>query len=85
MARTAPPTSPRAGPVAVDGRLEWREWEDQNANERQAVDIIADTVQFLGSRPQGENDGRSAPASAIPTGDFGAAPASAGPDDDIPF
>jgi single-strand DNA-binding protein len=36
-------------PVAVDGRLEWREWETQDGSKRQAVDIIADTVQFLGS------------------------------------
>ena len=33
-------------PVAVDGRLEWREWEDQQGNKRQAVDIVADSVQF---------------------------------------
>jgi single-strand DNA-binding protein len=35
-------------PVAIDGRLEWREWEQDGSN-RQAVDIIADSVQFLGS------------------------------------
>src|SRR3954468_18662059 len=37
-------------PVAIDGRLEWREWQDQQGNKRQSVDIIADSVQFLGSR-----------------------------------
>jgi single-strand DNA-binding protein len=37
-------------PVAVDGRLEWREWQDQQGNKRQSVDIIADSVQFLGDR-----------------------------------
>lgn len=36
-------------PVAVDGRLEWREWETQEGDKRQAVDIIADSVQFLNS------------------------------------
>lgn len=34
-------------PVAIDGRLEWREWETQEGDKRQAVDIIADSVQFL--------------------------------------
>jgi single-strand DNA-binding protein len=34
-------------PVAVDGRLEWREWETQEGSKRQAIDIIADSVQFL--------------------------------------
>ncbi len=75
-------------PVAVDGRLEWREWEDQQGNKRQAVDIIADSVQFLGSREGGENGGRFVPRSDVPadTGDFQSAPVGGGPaDDDIPF
>src|SRR5437868_14682392 len=42
-------------PVAVDGRLEWREWEDQQGNKRQSVEIVADTVQFLGG---GEGGGQ---------------------------
>src|ERR1700755_2104943 len=37
-------------PVAIDGRLEWREWEAQDGTKRQAVEVIADTVQFLGGR-----------------------------------
>jgi len=36
-------------PVAIDGRLEWREWEAQDGTKRQALDVVADTVQFLGS------------------------------------
>jgi single-strand DNA-binding protein len=35
--------------VAVDGRLEWREYDAQDGSKRQVVDIIADSVQFLGS------------------------------------
>jgi single-strand DNA-binding protein len=75
-------------PVAVDGRLEWREWQDQSGNKRQSVDIIADSVQFLGSREGGENGGRFTPQSDVPadTGDFQQAPVSTGgSDDDIPF
>ena len=34
--------------VAIDGRLEWREWETPEGNKRQAVEIVADSVQFLG-------------------------------------
>jgi single-strand DNA-binding protein len=47
----------RGRPVAVDGRLDWREWEDGNGNKRQAVDIVADTVQFLGSSDGGGGGG----------------------------
>jgi single-strand DNA-binding protein len=36
--------------VAIDGRLEWREWDTDNGAKRQAVEIIADSVQFLGSQ-----------------------------------
>ncbi len=76
-------------PVAVDGRLEWREWTDKEGNKRQSVDIIADSVQFLGSREGGENGGRFTPQSDVPadTGDFEQAPVAAGgsTDDDIPF
>src|SRR5437763_15013976 len=77
-------------PVAIDGRLEWREWQDQNGNKRQAVDIIADSVQFLGSRDDGGGNGsRFTPQSDVPadTADFDKpAPVSRGAqDDDIPF
>jgi single-strand DNA-binding protein len=74
-------------PVAVDGRLEWREWDDKEGNKRQAVDIIADSVQFLGSREGTENGGRFTPQTDVPadTGDFASAPAGSHQDDDIPF
>ena len=75
-------------PIAVDGRLEWREWQDKEGNKRQSVDIIADSVQFLGSREGGENGGRFTPQSDVPadTADFAQAPVAAGgSDDDIPF
>jgi single-strand DNA-binding protein len=37
----------RGSRVAVDGRLEWREWESAEQERRQAVSIVADTIQFL--------------------------------------
>jgi len=44
-------------PVALDGRLEWREWQDKEGNNRQSVEIIADAVQFLSSREDGVGGG----------------------------
>jgi single-strand DNA-binding protein len=45
--------------VGVDGRLEWREWETADQQKRQAVSVVADTVQFLdapgGARGEGES------------------------------
>jgi single-strand DNA-binding protein len=43
--------------VAVDGRLEWREWETSDQQKRQAVSIVADTVQFLDSPTDRSPDG----------------------------
>jgi single-strand DNA-binding protein len=33
--------------VAVDGRLSWREYTDKDGNKREAIEIVADRVQFL--------------------------------------
>jgi single-strand DNA-binding protein len=49
--------------VAVDGRLEWREWETADRQKRQAVKVVAESVQFLDRRAgdrehaSGERDG----------------------------
>jgi single-strand DNA-binding protein len=84
-------------PVAVDGRLEWREWEDKDNNKRQSVEIIADSVQFLGGREEGGNGNGFQARSDVPVNqdDFAPAAATAGGgespgggspgDDDIPF
>ena len=79
--------------VAIDGRLEWREWLTQEGSKRQAVDIIADAVQFLGPRDDGPGAGGfsgdgAATGSDVPVdeGDFQPAPVGgAAGDDDIPF
>jgi single-strand DNA-binding protein len=69
-------------PVAVEGRLDWREWEAKDGSgKRQAVQIIANSVQFLGSRDgsgggggggDNGNGGFSPPSSDTPadTSDF---------------
>jgi single-strand DNA-binding protein len=86
-------------PVAIEGRLDWREWEAKDGSgKRQAVSIIANTVQFLGSRDGSSGGGGNANGgdqsfagdSGLPadTSDFDSpAPASVGSssDDDIPF
>jgi single-strand DNA-binding protein len=81
-------------PVAIEGRLDWREWEAKDGSgKRQAVQIVANTVQFLGSRDGSgggnANGGGFTPRSDVPadTSDFEGAPAGAGgaQEDDIPF
>jgi len=74
-------------PVAVDGRLEWSEWEAQDGGKRSKVEVVADTVQFLGSRGDGGESGgggfrQTAEIKPEPVEAFTGAAAS---DDDIPF
>jgi single-strand DNA-binding protein len=79
-------------PVAIDGRLEWREWQDKDGNKRQSVEIVADSVQFLGGRDEGSG-GQSngfTPRSDVPANTDDFQPVSTGggggaADDDIPF
>ena len=47
-------------PVAIDGRLEWREWTDKDGNKRESVEIVADSVQFLGGRRRRRGGGYTA-------------------------
>jgi single-strand DNA-binding protein len=77
-------------PVAVEGRLDWREWEAQDGSKRQAVRIIASSVQFLGSRGDAPQSGNGIQGSDVPadTSDFEGEKAGVGSgdgDDDIPF
>src|SRR5256884_3190208 len=65
-------------PIAVDGRLEWREWETQDGQKRQAVDIIADSVQFLGGRDDAGTGNGFSGRSDVPVDDKDMQPAPAG-------
>jgi single-strand DNA-binding protein len=52
--------------VAIDGRLEWREWESPEGGKRQAVNIVAESVQFLDGRgSNGDPEGSSNDEGAI--------------------
>jgi single-strand DNA-binding protein len=79
-------------PVAVEGRLDWSEWEAKDGSgRRQAVRIVANSVQFLGSRDgsggNGNGGGDFTPSSDVPadSSDFATTAAGGGSDDDIPF
>ncbi|GAB4261438.1 MAG: single-stranded DNA-binding protein [Thermoleophilia bacterium] len=76
--------------VAVDGRLDHQTWEAQDGTKRSKVEVIADTVMFLGGPSDGGSGGGGARGGYTPTReaqppdddfkdiDFGG-------EDDIPF
>ena len=83
-------------PVFIEGRLQLDSWEDkQSGQKRNKLKVVADNVQFLGSRGSsggggGPEEGDEAPRSSTGGGARNApAPKSSGPaepdDDEIPF
>ena len=41
----------------IEGRLRTRSWDDQNGNKRYVTEIVADTLQLLGRKPEGQSQG----------------------------
>jgi single-strand DNA-binding protein len=85
-------------PVLVEGRLQSRSWEAQDGQKRSALDVIADSVQFIGPRSvksEGEGEAVRMPEQEsvasvdleAERGDSGASPAGAAGagDEEIPF
>ena len=83
-------------PVFIEGRLQLDSWEDkQSGQKRNKLKVVADNVQFLGSRGSGGVGGGPEESDAAPrSGTGGGArnappPKSSGPaepdDDEIPF
>jgi len=79
--------------VYIEGRLQTREWQDKEGQKRQTTEIVALTVQFLGSKGGGGGEGAGAGgedrmAAGVPSGgmndDFGG-DAGGNNDDDLPF
>ena len=78
-------------PVCIDGRLDWREWQAQDGTKRESVEIVAESVQFLGGRDENGGGGGGqggqqynngfAPHSDVPadTSDFAPQPVGARP------
>ena len=78
-------------PVAIDGRLSHRTWEDKDGGKRSKVEVIASTVQFLGSKQDAGSSAGAPVATGAPSGlepdtsDFNKPPSGSSNDDDIPF
>ncbi len=73
----------RGSAVAIDGRLEWREWSTDAGEKRQAVEIVVENLQFL-SGTDARRDQAADESTSAPQGPSSEGPASSS-DDDIPF
>ncbi len=67
--------------VYIEGRIQTRQWQDQQGQKRFTTEVVAQRVQMLGGRgDRPEEAGAAIPSEEPVAADFGG-----GPDDDIPF
>jgi single-strand DNA-binding protein len=75
--------------VYIEGRLQTREWENKEGQKQRTTEVVANTVQFIGSGGGAGGAGGSAPrggqAGGAPTGGGGGFDGGPPPDDEIPF
>ena len=43
--------------IYIEGKLRTRQWTDQTGNKRYTTEVVADTIQLLGKRPDGQPEG----------------------------
>ena len=55
-------------PAAIEGRLDWSEWEAKDGTKRQGVKIIANTVQFGPKKPDASDGGSGSSEASTETG-----------------
>lgn len=48
--------------AVVSGRLQMRDWTDKNGNKRTSPEVVADSVYWGDSKPEGDRQGAAAPA-----------------------
>jgi single-strand DNA-binding protein len=67
--------------VYIEGRIQTRDWEDQNGVKRYTTEIVASQMQMLGTR-----DDVNVPRTEVPpVAEYPGAPAPGSEEDDIPF
>ena len=71
--------------VAIDGRIQTRSYDDKDGNKRYVTEVIADNVEFLGSKASNNNSSSGDNQGPTPY-DFDKAPDTKGTDvDNNPF
>ena len=73
--------------VAVEGRIQTRSYDDQNGQKRYVTEVVADNVEFLGSKSSSNSNNSGSNKNVEPTPyDFGDMPEPKGTDvDSNPF
>ena len=72
-------------PVYVEGRLQTRQWEDRDGNNRYTTEVVANDIQFLGGRGGGGGDDDWGGGGGGGGYDRGGPPPAGMDADDLPF
>lgn len=72
----------KGSPVCVHGRLTWREWQADDGTNRQAIEIVAEKVLFMGTKGDGDRGDRDGGRGQS---EYSSGGVPAADDDDIPF
>ncbi|MGE0762060.1 MAG: single-stranded DNA-binding protein [Bdellovibrionales bacterium] len=70
--------------VYIEGRIQTRQWEDQQGQKRYTTEVVAQTVQFLGAGQASAGANQQQHDSELPAQDFGPEP-SFDAAEEIPF
>jgi len=57
----------KGSPVFIEGRLQWRSWEDKTGQKRNVIEVRAERVQFLGKAPAKAETAPVAPQEEAPS------------------
>ena len=71
--------------VFVEGKIEYRKWQDNEGNEKRATDIVISSMTMLGGKPDSESGGSSAKPETKKKDDWGGSGGSTEDDSEIPF
>ena len=66
--------------VGIDGRIQTRTYDDQNGQKRYVTEVVANNVEFLGSKNSSNTMNNSANDAGLSPADFGDAPEPTGTD-----
>jgi single-strand DNA-binding protein len=51
--------------VFIEGRIQTRQWQDQQGQNRYTTEVVAQNLMMLGGRPEGVEGGGAAPAGGV--------------------
>lgn len=79
----------KGSPVFLEGRLNFNSWETDDGQRRSKLDVVAERVQLVGGRQDGDGGGgaydQASPGSAPSSSEFSGEQGPSTTDDDIPF